>query len=496
MGEVAGEIVGAELVFGIEALVLEVSRPLLQRRPVEPGEIRVAFHLGQGAEQQQQVPAFLDRHLVVLGALATAVNLAVGVRILAEVMWGEREAPAVGGGVVHERDEERLGQRRPEEQELRRHRIEKIRGADAAIAVVFLAELEGLAVGVRHELAGGEALAVGQGDDARVLLAARLDHVGPQLGVEGFAALDQVRIIAGGRLEQVSRLPAIAPPVRTQIALHVLDRIQVVVGQHQPARGRFAAHPRRTESQREREPDIACRRRCFRRFRRDGLGVLDRGARGGQVKEPPVDADVVTALGEDRLVFRTGAQDGEPAHARHPVGQRQLVRRIGGEFAAGGEPELDLAGLAIGRVGRRGDIGDRAREDVEVVGQGRGEECQLQGDALAGKRIDRLRGGDLESGLRQGRQGGGFFSHHAELPAVDPDHGRQAVRLAGPVGRVHIRQLVSRRPDREIRVAGHQRHRRRAQGGEGFGRGEGGGRQHSHAKDRKGGFHEGTSEGE
>jgi hypothetical protein len=75
---------------------------------------------------------------------------------------GEREAPALAGGVLHERDEKRFGEGRAEQQELRRHRIEHVGGGDAAVAVVLLAELERLAVGVGDELAGGEALAVGE----------------------------------------------------------------------------------------------------------------------------------------------------------------------------------------------------------------------------------------------------------------------------------------------------------------------------------------------
>ena len=159
---------------GIEALFLEILGPLFELRPVEAGEVGVAFHLRDGADQEQQVAALLDGHLVVLAALAAAIDLAVGVRIGAEVVRREGELPALARGVVHERHEERLGQRRAEEQELRRHRIEHVRGADAAVGVVLLAELERLAVGVGDELARGEALAIGERAELGVFLAAGL----------------------------------------------------------------------------------------------------------------------------------------------------------------------------------------------------------------------------------------------------------------------------------------------------------------------------------
>ncbi len=61
----------------------------------------------------------------------------------------------------------------PKQQELRRHRIEDVRRRDAAVRVIFLAELQRLPVGVGDELAGGEALPIRQRRDRGVLLAPR-----------------------------------------------------------------------------------------------------------------------------------------------------------------------------------------------------------------------------------------------------------------------------------------------------------------------------------
>ena len=78
MGQVAGEVVGAELILGVEALLGEVLRPPGRLRPVAAGEVGVALDAGQRGQQDEQVAALLDRHLVLFGPLAAAVHLAVG----------------------------------------------------------------------------------------------------------------------------------------------------------------------------------------------------------------------------------------------------------------------------------------------------------------------------------------------------------------------------------------------------------------------------------
>ena len=133
VSEVTGEIVGAKLVLRVKTLRLEILYPALELLPVKPGEIGVAFHLRDGAEQQQQIATLLDRHLVFLGAFATAINLAVCLGISAEVMRRERELPTFACRIVHEWHQERLRQRRSKQQELRCHRIKRVAGADAAV---------------------------------------------------------------------------------------------------------------------------------------------------------------------------------------------------------------------------------------------------------------------------------------------------------------------------------------------------------------------------
>ena len=241
MSEVTREIVGAKLVLGVKAFRLEIFSPLFELLPVESCEVRVAFHLRDGAEQQQQIAALLDRHLVLLGAFAAAINLAVRLGISAEVMRRERELPTFACRIVHEGHKERLRRRWSEEQELRRHRIKHVRSANATVRVVLFAELERLAIVIGDELASRETLAVGERSQFCILLAACAREVGHEFLVERFATFLQRLIISRGGLEQIGGLPAVAAPVRPEVLLHVLDRVEIVVGEHQPAGDGFSA---------------------------------------------------------------------------------------------------------------------------------------------------------------------------------------------------------------------------------------------------------------
>src|SRR6476469_4735637 len=57
VSEMAGEVVCAKLLFGIKSLFLQIIRPLLEPHPVKSGEIRIAFHDGDGSEKAEQISA-------------------------------------------------------------------------------------------------------------------------------------------------------------------------------------------------------------------------------------------------------------------------------------------------------------------------------------------------------------------------------------------------------------------------------------------------------
>ena len=126
VSQMTGEVIRAKLIFRIKSFVFQISRPLGELRPVEPSEIRMAFHLCHRGKQDEHVARFLNGHLIFLRALATAIHLAVGMRIGAEVMRGKGEFPPLRGRVIHERNDERFGKCRPEQKELRRHGIKHI----------------------------------------------------------------------------------------------------------------------------------------------------------------------------------------------------------------------------------------------------------------------------------------------------------------------------------------------------------------------------------
>ena len=117
----------------------------------------------------EHVARLLDRHLVLLGLLAAAVDLAVGLRIRAQVVRGEGELPPRRGGVVEHRRDRGLQQFVVQQHEDRRGRIDHIDRADAAVAEVLLAEEHRPAVGGGDELVGADRLAIGQGAEVGVI---------------------------------------------------------------------------------------------------------------------------------------------------------------------------------------------------------------------------------------------------------------------------------------------------------------------------------------
>jgi len=352
--QVACEVVGAELVLRIEAFGLEVLGPRRQLRPVQTRKVRVALHLRDGGHEDQQIAALLDGHLVLLGALAAAVDLAVGVRVLAQVMRSKREPPSLGRGVVHERHEERFGHRWPEQQKLRGHRVEHVGGPDAAVGVVLLAELQRLAVGVGDELAGREAVPIRQRAEQRILASPGLGQVRHEFLVEGRTAFLQRLIVPSRRLEQILGLPAVTPPVRAKVLLHVLDRVQIVVSEHQPATDRLLGNLESLQYHR-RTYVLGGRRavedgdRTHAIFEEAGLSGLARGEhagrhnvlRGRYIQIAPVDSDVVASLGEDRLVLRADSAGNQIAHLLAGP-HHLLVRGVDRKFGGSVEVYLDV----------------------------------------------------------------------------------------------------------------------------------------------------------
>ena len=100
VGQVSGEVVRAELIFGIEALLSQICGPAGQLRPIWLREIRIALHLGKRGHQDQHIAALFHRHLAVFIQLPASVYLAVCQRILTQVMRGIGPRPSTGAGII------------------------------------------------------------------------------------------------------------------------------------------------------------------------------------------------------------------------------------------------------------------------------------------------------------------------------------------------------------------------------------------------------------
>ncbi len=94
MGDVAGEVVGRELVFGIETFFLQILRPACELRPEALSELRGVLGLRDSVDEDEQIAALFNRHLIFFSFFAAAVDLSVGERVLAEVVRREGKTPA------------------------------------------------------------------------------------------------------------------------------------------------------------------------------------------------------------------------------------------------------------------------------------------------------------------------------------------------------------------------------------------------------------------
>src|SRR5262245_48305167 len=115
MRKMAGKVIRAKLPFGIESFLLQIICPLFQLLPIKFSETYVAFHFGHGREKAEEITTFLDWHLIIYAAFTITVNLSIGFRIGAKIVWRERKFPALARSVVHEWNDKCLGKRRAEQ---------------------------------------------------------------------------------------------------------------------------------------------------------------------------------------------------------------------------------------------------------------------------------------------------------------------------------------------------------------------------------------------
>ena len=317
-------------------------------------------------EADEHVAALLHRHeaSLVLCRLAARVALLDGERIASHVVRRERPRPARMRGVDQDRRERGAGERRRHHQQMWELRIEHVNGADAAVGVVLLREVERLAVTVRHELACGERLPICERGESGVLLPAEPHQVACELRVERVQPGEDRSPIRHGLPEHRLEREAVAPPPCGQRVAEELYGLHVVVRQQEM---RFA--------------------------------ILRRG-RPHQPGVAPVAAHAVAALAQRRLLLAADRHRRQACDGRDVRDHRRLVvvsrerRRDGGTK------------LPAGRAGHaRGHVGDGPREDLEVLRQLRRREPQFHCDAVLRERAYRLRGTHLHALLRHRRHG-------------------------------------------------------------------------------------------
>src|ERR1035441_1829673 len=134
----AHEVIGAELVLRVQAVLLQILCPLGQLRPPRRNELRIAFGLRDGVTKQKHVAAFLHRHSF------AAVVTTGDERIRAQIVRRIRELPVGGGGVHQDVNKRRLSQRGAEQNQHRIHWIKHVHGGDVAVARVLFGEVERL----------------------------------------------------------------------------------------------------------------------------------------------------------------------------------------------------------------------------------------------------------------------------------------------------------------------------------------------------------------
>jgi len=120
-------------------------------------------------------------------------------------------------------------------------------------------------------------------------------------------------------------------------------------------------------------------------------------------------------------------------------------------------------GLVIRRRAAPNDIHNRTAEQINILRQSRLQEAHLHTNLRTLKGVQCAGGKHLKACLRQHRQIGRLPAHQTIGLSVNPNQRGKRIGLPGPMPGVLPIKRIRSRPDAEIRVAGHQRHRRRTQ---------------------------------
>jgi len=443
---------------------------------VARGVTGVAINVAQGGGHDQHIARLLDRHLHRQVVRTAPVRLAVRQRVQPHVVRGEIVRPERRFGVLEHGLHQRLQQLRVEQQEHRARGICHVHGGHARAARALLGEEERLPAGAFDKLVRGDGLTIRKRDDIGVIIAAGAARIVQKLAVERFTALANGRVLLDPLGNDAESVRAAPPPVRPQLPMEVLDRVQVVVGQRDEPRNGPAPHPAHRQGTCHGRPFGGARRRerrhAFQRTRcREAahrvLDGRDNEADAGLIAErkvqiTPVNADLIAVPFEDGLSggtdFRAHKRPGFPCAVGLPGDF--LLRTVNGPHTRNRAQDRYIVRRAVRRARLDLDVADRPRQQVEVVEQKRGEECHAKYDTGGFEGVQGARRSNSAAGLLHCGHIGRRRSRKAPGLAVNARHKREPVLRARPMTGLGVCQAVGRRPHAEVWVNGGDGHGR------------------------------------
>ena len=316
----------------------------------------------------------------------------------------------------------------------------------------------------------GEGLAVGEDGEVGVGLASGGGEVGRELLVVFGAAFFEGGILLLGLCEHVGGGLAVALPVGLKAALEIFDSEALGVGDEDVAGDGLSGGDVGGEDDGEVGGSGGWRAGHvhvvgFGEFAGfgEGFGCAPCGDGGGllafgdgQMEVAPVDAEVVSGAIERALFLRADVEDGEAVGLGAAPGDG-LVGGVDGDAGIDIEADGDLVSDAVGRRDSPSQVGDRAREEGQILREGRGEKGEVEVESGGLEGVNGAGGVDLHGELLHRGEFAGIGAHEAVGLAVDADEADEGLLGSCPVAGVFGGEGVGHRPDAEVRVVGDER---------------------------------------
>ncbi len=235
----AHEVVGAELVGGVFAVLYEVVGPFRHVGEVLSQVVEVAVLCGDDGCEREHVATLLYGHGAAAAVGGIAVVVAVGLRVVAQVVVREVVVPFAQCAVLEDRGNHGFGQCRGVDPVERLGGIGHVERVDEAAGVVLTAHKHEVALRVGEELVGSVDLPIDACQNLAVLGSAHFVAVHVDDAVCVAALLHDVVVVL---IEVVEARgdggSAVVRPVAFAVAVEVLDGERVVVAEH--SEGAFA----------------------------------------------------------------------------------------------------------------------------------------------------------------------------------------------------------------------------------------------------------------